>query len=74
MIFAIKIVDADGDPVSNESVFVVESGLLRASQSQYTDREGWANFEFVHCYTFYGVVHVRGEEYPIEVGDGAPFQ
>jgi len=71
MIFSIRIVDDSGDPVSNESVYVVESHMLGGpSQSEYTDTDGWASFEFVNHSTFYGVVHVGGEEYPIRVDDG----
>ena len=71
--FSLRVVDDHGDPVIGESVYVIRSDLLGGpSQTQYTDTDGWASFEFVYAMvasTFYGRAHVRGEEYPIEVDD-----
>jgi len=71
--FSIRVVDDEGDPVSNEDVYVVMSGILGGpSQTGNTDEDGWAEFEFI-AKRFYGVAHVRGEEHEIIADDGDTF-
>ncbi len=67
--FRVKIVDGDGNPVSGETVLVVESAITGPSQSQCTDSDGWAEFEFERN-RLYAYVHVAGEEHHVIVDDG----
>ena len=69
--FSIRIVNQDGDGVSNEEVYITESGFLAGgSQSQITDTDGWATFEWTSRLTFHGTALVAGEEYEINLSDG----
>ena len=66
--FSIRIVDEEGDPVSGKKVYITQSGL-GGSQGQYTDEDGWAEFEF-YCLRFYGIARVDGDEHDIDMSDG----
>jgi len=77
--FSIRIVGDDGDPVSGVKVTVSENVLLgHASESEYTDRDGWVSFGWnTIMENFYDVsVYVEGTKvgrYTFRDGDSTSF-
>jgi|GEM_PF-3575267 len=74
MEFSIRVVDEDGDPVSDKKI-TIDYGLFNGQESEFTNNDGWAEFSpsnrYVTC-----TVYIGGESYgelPIEDGETYSF-
>ena len=45
MIFSVRFIKENGDPIANKNVKLYESGLLGMTRHSFTDDDGWAEFE-----------------------------
>ena len=61
--FSIKVVNTEGNPQSGIEVSVFDQSFMPVgTQTEYTDSDGWAQFEFQMITTsFFGEVYVNGD-------------
>ncbi len=62
---SIRVVDEDGQPRRGAKVTISFSGIIGTIGSEYTDEDGWANFEYESIddsQMFVDKIWVNGEE------------
>ncbi len=51
--FSIKVANFDGDPCQGVKVSVSGTGIVTSYfQTEYTDRSGWANFQYDYVFDY----------------------
>ena len=74
MNFSVRVVDSDGEPRSGVEVYA-DFGILSGGLSEYTDNDGWAEFETGGDYVSVKI-YVDGEsqgDHGLEDGDTFSF-
>jgi hypothetical protein len=75
MAFSIRVVDSDGEPRKSARVGVRRITLLGGAKSQYTDEDGWAEFDWPDLPATF-IISVNGVdagEYALDDGDTESF-
>jgi hypothetical protein len=82
--FHVRLVDEDGNPKRGMKVWAKESGIFGESGTEYTDDDGWVEFENslldedkiisdVYIYVFEGFLRESHEFGPFDIEDGDSF-
>lgn len=72
--FSIRVVDSDGQPRKSARVGARSINILGGAKSEYTDDDGWANFDWPLPETV--IISVDGDdqgEHPLDDGDTLSF-